>query len=264
MIESFTDYENSIINKYTRFNHGIPQSFNDEEIIFLNDGYVNLDDNELPLAVTEFNPGTKYAAWQYQALLYKKVLDVIHVDFNTPVNSLLDVSCGIGGGLSFYRDFYNIKNLFGIDLNPLHIALCRKKVADVSFINASATNLPLQDNSISIITSVEACSYYDPFDSFIKETFRVLEPGGSLIIASPWLLALADYFPNFIKHGFVMSGWQNINKNVRTALAINKYAIQKIDRNNIIVPRMIADEQRYLHEGASYFIVSFKKPEGKK
>jgi SAM-dependent methyltransferase len=48
---------------------------------------------------------------------------------------------------------------------------------------ASVTEMPVADESADIVLSVEAISHYLQVDAFIDEAYRVLSPGGLLLIA---------------------------------------------------------------------------------
>jgi hypothetical protein len=127
----FTDNEKIIINKYTEFyNNKIkekrlnPNYLNPDSLIFMNDGYAEIDDNDYPFDSIEtknFILNKKYKNFKYQVNLYKRLLDFAEIKNNNNIDVLIDVGCGKGGGVSFYKDFYNFDNCIGIDLTNINI-----------------------------------------------------------------------------------------------------------------------------------------------
>jgi SAM-dependent methyltransferase len=49
--------------------------------------------------------------------------------------------------------------------------------------SGNATDLPVEDESVDIVLSLEAISHYLDYRPFLAEAWRVLKPGGSLIIS---------------------------------------------------------------------------------
>jgi ubiquinone/menaquinone biosynthesis C-methylase UbiE len=53
---------------------------------------------------------------------------------------------------------------------------------NLRFIQGSAENIPLADNSIDVVLNVESCHAYGSVDKFLSEVKRVLKPGGYLLL----------------------------------------------------------------------------------
>jgi ubiquinone/menaquinone biosynthesis C-methylase UbiE len=251
---NFSEFENEIIKKYTIFNKDIDLFFDVNQVIFLNDGYVPLDTYDYPVPL-DINLSKKYQQWRYQVSMYKKLLDEADVYPNCN-GTLLDISCGLGGGVSFYRDYYNFNKIVGIDINPLHIDTCKKRYKKVDFINASALRVPLGDKSVDVITSVEAASYYEDMSMFLEEAWRLLVPGGKLVISDRNSKHMYPYYKNSL---FKTISFEDITKNVRTSAAISKYAIQKIDPHKVITDHIDEDESLYKDTNIIYYILVLQK-----
>ena len=243
----YTKSEIDTVNKYNRFSKD--PSF--ENFIFMNDGYVDLDEDDYPIPVN-INLTDKYTDWKYQVNLYKKILEVaeIPVTFN---GTLVDVSCGKGGGISFYKDYYNFSRLVGVDLNPTHIEICKAHTTGIEFLTGTATNLPLTDNSADVITTVEASGYYDPYEQYVEEAYRVLKPGGLLIQTTPHGFKSSI----FEQQGFRIIKELDITKNVRIACTISKYRF--FNKSKVIARALDVDEKRYWTNTCCYTITVFIK-----
>ena len=93
---------------------------------------------------------------------------------------ILDCGCGTGFNLTLLRDY---GHAVGIDLtfSGLRYATAR---GDHSVAQASVTSLPFPDRSFDVVTSFDVV-YALPDDAeaaAMAEMFRVLEPGGSLVL----------------------------------------------------------------------------------
>lgn len=101
----------------------------------------------------------------------------------------LEVSCGYGGGAAFLDNHWQPRSYVALDLTeaPLRMARSRFPSATLSFTNAAADSLGLASGVIDAVISIEASHCYPSMPDFLAEVFRVLRPGGHLV--------LADYRP---------------------------------------------------------------------
>lgn len=248
---SQTEQEQKIIKKYNKW-----FDINDHWWMFMNDGYCPLDDDGYPIDFLDISLSKKYKMWKYQTYMYKILLETIGIYYNDNSSSnkvLLDIGCGRGGGLSFYNDYYKFKKLIGIDLNPNHIEFCKNYIDDVNFFSSSATNILLEDNILDIVTSIEACGYYNPFEKFVKEINRVLKIGGIYVSATR---SLQDE-KIFLNNGFEKIHYLNISKNTRISCAIGKWKFLEV--SPMIAKILHVDETLYYNQESDYNITSFKK-----
>ena len=247
-MKNYTQEEVDTVEKYNRFIVG-------SEFAFMNDGYVDLDQYGLPTTNSDIELSEKFGPWRYQAQLYKKCLDVALIDRSAEQGTLLDLSCGKGGGLAFFKEHYKFQRLIGVDLNPVHIEVCELNIKDVEFVEASATNIPLADESVDIITTVEATAYYKPFDRYLSEVYRLLTPGGLLVQASPDAADINQY----ADQGFKLQASKNITRNVRVACAVSKYVMRDMDSSDTLFDCLMGDETRYIYNNSLYNIAVFSK-----
>lgn len=105
----------------------------------------------------------------------------------TPDLHILDVGCGIGG--STRRLSYETGcRVTGIDLSEEYIDTARrltqllKMQERVAFHAASALALPFDDNSFDGVWSLQMNMNVDDKLSWLRETYRVLKPGGRAVL----------------------------------------------------------------------------------
>jgi SAM-dependent methyltransferase len=247
-MKNYTQAEIDTVEKYNRFIVG-------GGFAFMNDGYVDLDQYGLPTTTSDIELTEKFRPWRYQTQLYKKCLDVALIDRSAEQGTLLDLSCGKGGGLAFFKDYYKFEKLIGIDLSPMHIEMCKLNVEGVEFVAASAIEIPLADESVDIITTIEATAYYEPFDKYLSEAYRLLSPGGLLVQASPDAIDINQY----ADQGFKLQTSKNITRNVRVACAVSKYVMRDMDNSDTLFDCLMGDETRYIYNTSLYNIIVFSK-----
>lgn len=248
-MQNYTQDELETVKKYNTFFANIPG------FAFMNDGYVEIDRYGFPVESNDIVLSEKFQPWRYQAQMYKKCLDSAGLDRSAEQGTLLDISCGKGGGLAFIKDYYKFTRLIGVDLNPNHIDICKDNIPGVEFLTATATDIPLDDGVIDAITSVEATAYYNPFEKYLAEAYRLLAPGGLLIQASPDPVDINQY----ADQGFKLLYSKNITRNVRVACAVSKYIMRDLDRSDTLFDCLMGDETRYIYNRSLYNIMIFSK-----
>jgi MPBQ/MSBQ methyltransferase len=117
-----------------------------------------------------------------QQAMYELVLDVLGVSAG---HRVLEVGCGrgLGGALALRRDPALVR---GVDLVPEQVARAAAANHDdrLAFEQGSASAIPFPDRSFDRLLSVEAAQHFEDVSGFARESFRVLVPGGRLVVAS--------------------------------------------------------------------------------
>ena len=250
---NYQECENKIIENYNEY-----YDKHEDWFIFMNDGYCPLDENGYPKDFDNIVLTEKYKIWKYQVYLYKVLLESIGVNILDDSSSnkvLLDVGCGRSGGISFFNDYYKFKKLIGIDLNKNHIDLSKKHIKDkhVKLIQSSAINIPLKDNSIDIITCVESSPYYQPFEKYVDEVYRILKDDGIYVRAE-------RYVQNpdmFLNHKFVEIKSLIIENNTRMSCSICKWSM--FNTSFKLGKIFYNDELDYINGKSLYNIKAYKK-----
>lgn len=102
---------------------------------------------------------------------------------------ILDVGCGIGGSSLYLAGKYNA-SATGITLSPVQATRAKQRAAEfglsdrANFQVADALNMPFADNSFDLIWSLESGEHMPDKVKFLQECYRVLKPGGTMIVVT--------------------------------------------------------------------------------
>ncbi|WP_171176764.1 glycoside hydrolase family 99-like domain-containing protein [Ruegeria sp. HKCCA4633] len=109
---------------------------------------------------------------------------------------VLDIACGEGSGT--YTIAENAKSVIGLDISASAVDYAKLLYRDprLIFHVGSATDIPMPDSSVDMVTSFATIEYMGEHDLMMQEFRRVLRPGGLLLISSPDQLERSDKFLN--------------------------------------------------------------------
>jgi ubiquinone/menaquinone biosynthesis C-methylase UbiE len=141
-------------------------------------------------------------------------------------DSVLDVGCGTGEVTLLAKTRAKEGKTYGIDPAPEMIAVARNKAArkklDVDFRVGVIEALPFADSSIDVVTS-SLMMHHLPEDLKVRglaEIYRVLKPGGRLLIADfmrPTGSLLNHLFIAFTRHQGLKSGIEDLQMLLKNA-----------------------------------------------
>ena len=103
-------------------------------------------------------------------------------------DTILDVGCGGGRTLTKLSSAAYKGIVHGIDHAKESVATARRTnqqliaFGRVSVEQASVSRLPFEDNTFHLVTAVETHFWWQDLNAAMKEIFRVLKPGGRLLI----------------------------------------------------------------------------------
>lgn len=108
-------------------------------------------------------------------------------DVTKNLSTFIDVGCGIGGSTLYLAQYCNAKGT-GITLSPVQATRATERAAEANisceFQVADALNMPFADQSFDLVWSLESGEHMPDKQKFLQECYRVLKPGGTLILAT--------------------------------------------------------------------------------
>ena len=125
---------------------------------------------------TTNTPGV-YAHKNWGSGIYEHIIDAAP-------NSILDVGCGMGVFVNEMNKKLKIPNVYGLDIASVQTGKYHKN-DNITWIDACAHDIPLEDNSVEYITSFDCLEHCLPedVDTIVNEFARVCTKGLFLSIA---------------------------------------------------------------------------------
>jgi SAM-dependent methyltransferase len=159
----------------------------------------------------------------------------------------LVVDCGCGSGYLTAELARRSRRVVGLDFSPGFVALCRRKYAaapNLEFLQHDVTRpLPFDQEAVDAVLCKMVLQYVPEIATFAAESWRVLQPGGTLVVVVDHPLfklaergdyfdgrprtklslwgrveltwyprTLADYVGTFLGHGFRLVGLIEVPK----------------------------------------------------
>jgi len=129
----------------------------------------------------------------------------------TSSDKVLDAGCGIGGS-SIYLAEKIRSEVIGISISERQIEHARKSARErkldnkvvFEVMNYCATSFP--DATFDVVWGCESICYADDKEQFIKEAYRLLKPGGRLVVADGFVTKFENNDHPVIRNW--LDGWQ--------------------------------------------------------
>jgi ubiquinone/menaquinone biosynthesis C-methylase UbiE len=106
-----------------------------------------------------------------------------------PGDTVLDCGYGFGDQDILWAGNMKPEKIIGLNITTSQVERARMNVADaglersIDLREGSATEMPIENESIDLVVSVESAFHYRTREDFFKEAFRVLRRGGRLVTA---------------------------------------------------------------------------------
>lgn len=106
-----------------------------------------------------------------------------------PGDRVVDVGFGFADQDLFWMRAYGPAHITGLNITASQVEVARRRVAEIGLsdrielLEASATDMPLPSESFDKVLALESAFHFDTRARFFEEAYRVLRPGGRLVLA---------------------------------------------------------------------------------
>ena len=175
------------------------------------------ENNMLNFGYWKNNPADPLGA---QNELCKLVGEIADLD---SAGIVLDVGSGFSVPATYWKSQYENISIICINTNFQQLVSSTKLVGnsisnvkdnsysllqtdDIRFVNATSTYIPISNNSVDRIITLESAQHFRPLSQFIRESKKVLKNNGILVIAIP-VTSNPSKLSSFMKLGILSFTW---------------------------------------------------------
>lgn len=94
---------------------------------------------------------------------------------------ILDLGCGTGANLEVLSG-YGVA--MGLDVSGTALAFCKKRALP-RLLQANGESLPVRSDSLDLVSAMDSLEHIQEDNAALKELFRILKPGGKLLVTVP-------------------------------------------------------------------------------
>lgn len=134
----------------------------------------------LPKDRENYHPNDHFGYWASGLRDYKNIIDCCE-KHNLTLTKYFDLGCASGRVIRHFSNNQSDIQVYGCDINKAHVEWCNKFLSPkiTVFQNHSIPTLPLNENSIDLISAFSIFSHIENFEtSWLMELRRILKPGG--------------------------------------------------------------------------------------
>ncbi len=206
--------------------------------LFMNFGYYN--EKEVDIAPEDEKN-------RFCIQLYNKILQGVDLK----EKSILEVSCGRGGGAYYFMKYFKPAFYTGVDIAKSNIRVCRAKIRskNIEFIEGNAQSFMLSPRLFDVVINLEASHSYDDKVAFFANVCKHLKPGGSFIFSDVYPAhRIKEIERTIVSYGFVVEKYEDITAGALKSIEITTKKLYPLaNRFPSLVPGIMKNIQANVH-----------------
>jgi SAM-dependent methyltransferase len=116
--------------------------------------------------------------------------------YHSPDFRLLDVGCGAGNMIHHLSRYGRVK---GLEIDPRPVKVARERGYDVDLFDVTKP-MPFHPNTFDAITALDVIEHNEDDLAILGDSYRILKPGGHIIITVPALMWLWSHNDDINAH----------------------------------------------------------------
>lgn len=113
-------------------------------------------------------------------------LQLPQISTSTAFN-MIDAGCGVGGTSIYIAQQFPFAQISAVNISASQLAFFEKKInalqlTNIQLVRADYCNTALSSNTYDALIAIESLCHADDKEAFFHEAFRLLKPGGKLLI----------------------------------------------------------------------------------
>lgn len=164
---------------------------------------------------------------QFLQNLYQSAVDLNHKNIfelfkKNPDARLLDLGCDDGALSIRMAEAVGTKNIFGVEIVAESAAEARLKGITVKEFDIN-NSFDLEDNFFDCVHANQVIEHLHNSDTFLKEIYRILKPGGYAIISTENASSWCNIFASMLGWQiFSLTNFSNIKQGIGNPLSLHK------------------------------------------
>lgn len=123
------------------------------------------------------------------------ILEPVPPELRNDSLQLLDVACGHGATTRRLCRSFSPRNITGVGMDGSQLAQVKRRAPDCTFRRMDATQCGFADESFDVVVCVEAAFHFKTRQDFFAEAWRLLRPGGYLVLSDLMMARRAPLMP---------------------------------------------------------------------
>jgi ubiquinone/menaquinone biosynthesis C-methylase UbiE len=177
---------------------------------------------------------------------------------------VLDAGFGFGDQDMYWIEHFQPREIVGINVTQSQLTVAQQRVAErgmsdrIKLQLGSATSLPFETGSFDKVIALESAFHFDTREDFFREAFRVLRPGGRIVLLD--MIPLRNHKPALWKQLVLRFSHQIWQMNAKNMYPADVYA------DKLRATGFVRAEVQSIHEHVEphfmrYAVEQLKKPE---